>query len=283
MKKTLLALLAWVGMQPLSAQDVLDNAYLECKYSYKALTDTLHTPTEEEQKAAFFRGAIDEDVMVLLVGEHGSHFYSYNHFRRDSVLKSNRTDPMMAMAAAKSFPSGETWHIYKNLPAGTLTFTDRIVNYYKYEEPYEPQAWTLSPEAADTLQGYACMQAVCHFRGRTYRAWFTPEIPVSEGPWKFNGLPGLILKVQDEAGHYTFELIGLRQVSDTPIVMESRKWLKATRQDYLKVRREFRTDPVGYMNKATGGRIVITPTNKEEKELLAPKELKYDFMETDYR
>ena len=59
------------------------------------------------------------------------------------------------------------------------------------------------------ILGYRCQKATCHFRGRDFIAWFAPAIPVKRGPWKFGGLPGLILKVQDKDGLYTFEAIGI--------------------------------------------------------------------------
>lgn len=44
------------------------------------------------------------------------------------------------------------------------------------------------------IAGYHCQKATGSFRGRTYIAWFTRDVPVSYGPWKLFGLPGLIVK-----------------------------------------------------------------------------------------
>ena len=52
--------------------------------------------------------------------------------------------------------------------------------------------------------GFNCQQATVHFRGRNYEAWFTEEIPTSVGPWKFFGLPGLILEVKDSQNRVYF-------------------------------------------------------------------------------
>ena len=57
-------------------------------------------------------------------------------------------------------------------------------------------AWRIKPETKQIGQ-FLCQKATCSFRGRNYIAWFTPEIPVCYGLWKLNGLPGLILEVND--------------------------------------------------------------------------------------
>lgn len=61
-----------------------------------------------------------------------------------------------------------------------------------------------------SIAGYYCKKAKADFRGRSYHAWFSPDIPVTSGPWKFGGLPGLILKVGDIAGEICWEIKDLK-------------------------------------------------------------------------
>jgi len=56
--------------------------------------------------------------------------------------------------------------------------------------------WILQKETRK-IGTFICQKATTTFRGRNYIAWFAKEIPVPFGPWKFKGLPGLILEVYD--------------------------------------------------------------------------------------
>lgn len=74
-------------------------------------------------------------------------------------------------------------------------------NYYDeillVKELEEKESWKILEETRE-LSGFLVHKATTKFRGRNYIAWYTPEIPLPYGPWKFNGLPGLILEVYDE-------------------------------------------------------------------------------------
>ena len=87
---------------------------------------------------------------------------------------------------------------------------------YVYEEP-TPLIWSILPATA-TVAGYACQRATTTFGGRQWEAWFTRAVPVSDGPYKFYGLPGLIVKVGDLRQHYVFELAQLRKLP-APVVI----------------------------------------------------------------
>ena len=54
------------------------------------------------------------------------------------------------------------------------------------------------------ISGYRSQKAITRFRGRNYTAWFSPKIPLPYGPWKLNGLPGLILEAYDDTKEVYF-------------------------------------------------------------------------------
>jgi GLPGLI family protein len=101
-----------------------------------------------------------------------------------------------------------------------------------YKEPVPKQDWQISNDTT-TIAGYLCQKATCNFRGRNYTAWFTVDIPISMGPWKFNGLPGLILKVYDDALEYNFECVGIEQRKYPIILLDNYKSYRKTMRTEL--------------------------------------------------
>ena len=73
-------------------------------------------------------------------------------------------------------------------------------NYTKISEKLNTIAWELL-DGTKTILGYKCLQAKGVFKGKLYHAWYANDIPYSDGPWKFNGLPGLILQIDSEDKH----------------------------------------------------------------------------------
>ncbi|WP_246124809.1 GLPGLI family protein [Algibacter pacificus] len=60
--------------------------------------------------------------------------------------------------------------------------------------------WKMKNEFKNII-GYSCQKATVNYRGRDYIAFFTTDVPYQTGPWKFTGLPGLILEVYSNDGH----------------------------------------------------------------------------------
>ncbi|MCD8072905.1 MAG: GLPGLI family protein, partial [Alistipes sp.] len=183
----------------------IGTADLECFYNYRFSKDTSDLSTNFSQ-----------ETMVLQAGDGISRFYSYLTMKADSLL-ATVSSPDEVLADIAKYRSGENFNVYKNYPAGKITYTDKIGNgWYLYEEDATPQQWHLHDKTKE-IEGYECRMATCTFRGRNYTAWYTPEIPLGEGPWKFSGLPGLILEVTDDAGHDHYLVSGLQKAQDSPI------------------------------------------------------------------
>lgn len=128
-----------------------------------------------------------------------------------------------------------------------IPFTWKAI--YEYTEKIPVMKWELA-EGAEEILGYMCQKAQAYFRGRTWTVWFTAEIPVNAGPWKLNGLPGLILRARDEEGDFRFEGIGLQQKNE-PIELYRWKTLNISRKKWLDFERASYVTP--YQQFSQGG------------------------------
>lgn len=114
---------------------------------------------------------------------------------------------------SSKFAAGYRAVVFKIPTTATVVVHDNIggTKYY-YQEPASLFTWFITPTTA-SIAGYSCQRATTTFGGRTWEAWFTRAVPIADGPYKFYGLPGLIVKVADTRGYYVFELAKLRQLA----------------------------------------------------------------------
>ena len=85
-------------------------------------------------------------------------------------------------------------YVEKNNKAGELTVYDyKGERLFSYTEPVSEIEWTIMEDSINTILGYECVMAKSDYHGRTWTVWFSPEIPIQDGPWKLRGLPGVIL------------------------------------------------------------------------------------------
>lgn len=195
-----------------------------------------------------------EDLLLLEVGRNVTRFYSYKTWQTDSLVRV--TPPEQVLANLGSFHSGVRDELFRDQAAGRLTHTDQIgMDYLLYTEPLPAIDWELE-EGERTILGYACRRARCTFRGRNYEVWYAPDIAVSAGPWKFGGLPGLILAIRDDAGVLDLEATGVEQRVE-PIRMTDRNYMKTNRKKYLELKQKVMTDPVGYLTGNSNVRMTI--------------------------
>ena len=252
-------------------QKEIGKAGMEFVYDYSYLSDTTDLASETK------------DQMLLQVTYGMSKFTSYRGILVDSLLRVSTADQIIANP--ERYVVGQTFSLFKNYPAGKFTTTDRIsTDWLSYEENIPMQEWTIDDESAKEILGYQCRRATCDFRGRKYIAWYSDEIPVAEGPWKFGGLPGLIMEVSDSEGHYKFALVGINSKATRNINIADIQYVKTTRDKFYSTKRKFDTDPVGYLQEVSGVALTITHEDGTPNlELMSPRELQYDYIERDYK
>jgi|LSQX01.2.fsa_nt_gb GLPGLI family protein len=246
--KQLLILFSFIsilGQSLFSQEETLDYAHLKCQYHHTYLKDTLDVDTYD-------------DLFILQIGKSISKFYSYYTFQMDSLRKTPDGESVWKGLFARSlddfnqhrdrkrwlnsFPrTRSATFVYKNYPSGKMTVADGIRNdHYLYQDTLNAQHWQVI-DSTKTILGYECQKAESDFRGRRWTAWFSPDIPVNNGPWKLGGLPGLILEAYDVGKHYYFLIVGIESVTQEPIIFSrgpssKAKFRDVTRRELLKAK-----------------------------------------------
>lgn len=138
-----------------------------------------------------------------------------------------------------------------------------------YSEEYPAMKWQLSNETA-TVCGYVCQKATTHFRGRDFIAWFTTDIPVKGGPWKFGGLPGLILKVYDSNHLYIFEAVKIEKGNFPIYEYDKSLYKKNSRKNVWNLQRRLNEDwhkTTGSVTEKDGVKTFSHPVKYDQLEL----------------
>lgn len=106
-----------------------------------------------------------------------------------------------------------SYKIYKTYPDMTVSYMDRIsTKLFKYDDPVTFN-WKILPEK-EKIGAYNTQKATTEFGGRKWTAWFSPDLPFQDGPYKFHGLPGLIVKIEDDGKNYSWTLQGNKNVEN---------------------------------------------------------------------
>ena len=185
------------------------------------------------------------DDYMLSIGKNNiiSSFRGYNSYRRDMERKKLGDEGVLleqmqtGQYHSKYLPSVHKFDIFKEYEERIVTTIDHIFSYgmYEYEEPFDNFIWQITSET-DTIHNYVCQKAICDFGGRTWEAWFTMEIPISDGPYKFCGLPGLILNIADTQDHYSYKFLSIEKPSEPMMIYEVvEDRVKTTKKEFFKL------------------------------------------------
>ena len=211
MKKQLLVAVLLLGAFITAAAQKPDTARVLVHYKFIHVQDTTnrtHPYTEN---------------MVLYVGKIAGAYRSY-----DGIVYKAQFKKAFAEAAAAS-PDGRPMinrrgvgtpvELYQYPNEQKLYTKDQLFNSYLIDGPMPVIAWKISSDTA-TFGGLHCQEAACHFKGRDYVAWFCPDLPVHIGPWKLNGLPGVIVDAHDAKNEVVFKFDGFEKAVPTPAKTE---------------------------------------------------------------
>ena len=271
-----LLLLTSLAVQTTARELMIDRAYMKCLYRYVYLNDTLTEKTKD-------------DLLILQIGKSISKCFSHYSNQVDSLSALPNGDMIIGKMINDAMNSGEFMrgnyphkrlktYIYKNYPEGCMTVTDGLIlQDYRYVDSLHTQTWTMGDSTREVL-GYTCQQATADFRGRRWTAWFATDIPVSNGPWKLGGLPGLILEAYDEGQQHVFTAVGLERVKDEPIIFnrsfgDNQKFEQTNRLGFLRSKKKSLMDLNGYIQMETG---IDLSQGKPQKVM------RYDLLERDY-
>lgn len=247
--------------------DILDSASIKITYKLTYVKNR-ETPSVKYT-----------DTEVLLIGKNYSKYFSgqYESYNKEIHKGSYSIIPNPPMGTLGI-------EIIKNIKKNELIYTEletALGQNFMYKEEVPKIDWQIGSETKK-ISSYTCVKATTKFRGRIYEAWFSPEIPIPNGPWKFGGLPGLILYITDSKDEYRFECIGIENLKKIePIVLYKLKYENTTREKYLRLCERFHKDAVPYA-KAAGGAVFnaksmtdssVEPEYKSFKQPFNPIEL----------
>ncbi len=212
----------------LGTKKIVDSSIIECIYNYRVIDHSL--------------GDMREYHAILELGDSIFKYESYGSYRLDSALvgKQQMTLGEFFDFYNKYSPDFKEF-LLENVNANKLSYYGMVsIDKFMYHEEVPHIDWALS-DSTKEICGYLCHQATATFRGRNWIAWYC-DIPKSVGPWKLNGLPGLILAAETEDKEHTFSAISVRK-SSSPITVNDKEYFKTTREHFNQALADYKSNP----------------------------------------
>ena len=189
------------------------------------------------------------DTYTFRCGKNVSQYFSISELQHKKMLADDdpalfiRWDKRLAdydePDPAKRLPAstGNLDEIYRNLEQGKFTTYSTVVGtHYLITEDVVIPEWTMYEDSTITVLGMECKKATTNFRGRYWEVWYTEDIPISQGPWKLCGLPGMILKANCPK-FMLIEAISIKNKNLEPVTFYNYlnyKYAPIDRMEYLK-------------------------------------------------
>ena len=198
---------------------------------------------------------VKSEMMLLEVLPKFSKFYSETVFKSDSIANVQLEKELAATGSMnvksdmrKGFVRST---IIKEFPDFKTYLVTRIGQTKMKVEDERKITWKILPEKLK-IGDFETQKAETEMYGRKWTAWFTTEIPIQDGPYKFHGLPGLIVKIEDETKSHSYILNGIKNLKSEEIknidpnknfIFDFGNAVKISQSEYKKQYLESRNDP----------------------------------------
>ncbi|MGC5743595.1 GLPGLI family protein [Chryseobacterium sp. NFX27] len=239
---------------------------------------------------------VKKEMMLLDINKTGSSYYSHDKFVSDStsaaeVQKQINSGSGNISINRREKPGQVSYKVTKSYPDfKTYLFTTISTDKYKVVEDKRPE-WKILPEK-QKIGEYNAQKAVTSYGGREWTAWFSADIPFQDGPYKFYGLPGLIVKMEDATGSHIMTLVGNKTIQNPSEEKDAQlpdnirimgmggKELEITKDQYKKVWKAYVNDPTKNMREMlmrNGGdsntKVAFKMKTPDGKELSDPNQV----------
>lgn len=220
--------------------EILDKSFQNIYYNLKFVKDPKHS-----QK-------IKETICVLRIGKKYSMFSDLNAVKADSIgEKLSEKSELNVKEFNEYFTFPVQWYndLVKDFSSRKVIVQDLAKRTYQYEEQQPEIKWILENETKEIL-GYTCQKAVTKFRGRKYTAWYAKEIPINNGPYIFEGLPGLIMEINDSKNEFHFTAIAIDKKTADIYLRNEEHILHVSREQFRKTQKSYHDNPGFFQDQA---------------------------------
>lgn len=194
-----------------------DKALARVRYTFSHIQDT----TQKDKPYT--------ENMLLVIGKNASVYTSYDKINRDLEMQKAIAEQMKNQAGSGNFSINinktnssrvSDLDYFYFVKENKFYTKERLFTNYLVEEDIPKINWKIAKDTT-SFSGIHCQKATAHFKGRNWTVWFAPELPFQSGPWKLNGLPGLIVEAYDETQTAKFQFAGFENVTAEDVQKEN--------------------------------------------------------------
>lgn len=229
--------------------ETLDTCYLNVSYQFK------YRNSEKDDSLSF------DDIMDLQMGKDYNAFFSRDLRALDTQNTKELKSTMQFSTIPENYVGFDLLFNHKDsltTVTNRLPYTSQVIEYSEHSESPD---WTYIPDEIATVMDYHCHVATCNYGGRNWKVYYTNDIPVPYGPWKLNGVKGLVLKAEDSENNFIFEAVGLTR-KPQPIIRYDWSRKKMKKEDWKKFEQEMYKN-AGAFVRNTGARILIMDNSEQ--------------------